>query len=343
MRNSVFDGYAGSTGTNRDHQKTPFKPGNNSRILFPGTSYFHLADTYSVYSHGVVMSAYSHHTIQFSTPVFHEIREKGYVPVDMHIHTRHSDAAISIPSLLTRAKHLGTGVAITDHNEIQGVIEAYKRSPDVLVIPGIELSALEGPHILLYFYTVDELVDYFTTHIRGTLRKSQYMALQLSAEKILESAEDYHCLKVAAHPFGYFGINRGILKCIDNKTLPAGTIDHIDGIEVICGGMSREINDKAAMYAGKHNFPVTGGSDAHVLPSVGSVVTCARAGTVAEFLNGILSRENLVIGSTVSPLHKGMTAGVIAWNYIPYTMSSLQVHYEQNIPRMKRYLRDLLK
>ena len=74
------------------------------------------------------------------------------MPVDMHIHTRHSDAAISIPSLLTRAKHLGTGVAITDHNEIHGVVEACQQSHGVLVIPGIELSSLEGPHILLYFY-----------------------------------------------------------------------------------------------------------------------------------------------------------------------------------------------
>jgi predicted metal-dependent phosphoesterase TrpH len=289
------------------------------------------------------MRTHSHHTVQFSAPVLSEIRENSYIPVDMHIHTHHSDAAISIPSLLTRAKHLGTGVAVTDHNEIQGVIEASRLSHDVLVIPGIELSALEGPHILLYFYTVEDLEDYFTTHIRGTLRKSQYMALQLSVEKILESAEGYHCLKVAAHPFGYFGINRGVLKCIDNKTLPAGTIDHIDGIEVICGGMSRDINEKAAVYAGKYNFPVTGGSDAHVLPSVGSVVTCVKAGTVKGFLDGVLSKESIVIGSTASPLHKGMTAGVIAWNYVPYTISSLQVHYEQNIPRLKQYLRDMVK
>jgi len=64
---------------------------------------------------------------------------------------------------------------------------------------------------------------------------------------------------------------------------------------------------------------------------------------VDGFLNGILSKESIVIGSTVSPLHKGMTAGVIAWNYIPYTVSSLQVHYEQNVPRLKQYLSDLIK
>jgi predicted metal-dependent phosphoesterase TrpH len=261
----------------------------------------------------------------------------------MHIHTHHSDAAISIPSLLARAKHMGIGIAITDHNEIQGVTEACNQPNDTLIIPGIELSSREGPHILLYFYSVDDLADFFTLYIKGSLRKSQYMALQISVEKIIASAEKYACVKVAAHPFGYFGINRGILKCIDNKTLPAGIIEHIDGIEVICGGMSHELNDKAARYAGSHDLPITGGSDAHVLPSVGGVVTGVKADTIEGFLNGILAKKSIVIGSTANPLHKGMTAGVIAWNYIPYTVSSLQVHYEQNIPRMKRYLNDLMK
>jgi len=284
-----------------------------------------------------------HHRIRNRSPLLPKIREKGYTPVDMHIHTRHSDASISIPSLLSRAKHLGIGVAITDHNEIQGVVEAHHQAHDVLVIPGIELSSREGPHVLLYFYSVRDLDDFFTTHIKASLRKSQYMAIQMSVENILAAAEMYSCLKVAAHPFGYFGINRGILKCIDNKTLPSEIIDRIDAIEVICGGMSHELNVKATTYAVDHDSPVTGGSDAHVIPSVGGVVTGVKADTVGAFLDGVLAKESIVIGSSANPLHKGMTAGVIAWNYIPYTVSSLQVHYEQNIPRMKRYLDDLMK
>jgi predicted metal-dependent phosphoesterase TrpH len=284
-----------------------------------------------------------HHRIHNNSPLFHKIREKGYTPVDMHIHTNHSDGAISIPMLLSRSRSLGIGIAITDHNEISGVIETCNQLHNLLVIPGIELSSSEGPHILLYFYSVGDLVDFFTTHIKGSLRKSQYMAIQLSVEKILASAEKYACVKVAAHPFGYFGINRGILKCIDNKTLPAEVINHIDGIEVICGGMGQDLNEKASRYAGDHDFPITGGSDAHVLPSVGGVVTGVKADTIEGFLNGILAKKSIVIGSTANPLHKGMTAGVIAWNYIPSTVSSLQVHYEQNIPRMKRYLDDLIK
>jgi len=306
-------------------------------------SFFLPASTYSDNTTGICMISPHHHKIRNNSPLLHKIREKGYTPVDMHIHTQHSDASISITSLLARAKHLGIGIAITDHNEIQGVIEACNHSTGALVIPGIELSSCEGPHILLYFYSAGDLADYFTTHIKGTLRKSQYMAIQLTVDKILTAAENYPCVKVAAHPFGYFGINRGILKCIDNKTLPSETIDHIDGIEVICGGMGKDLNDKAARYAGDHDLPITGGSDAHVLPSVGGVITGVKADTVEGFLNGILAKKSIVIGSTANPLHKGMTAGVIAWNYIPYTVSSLQVHYEQNIPRMKRYLNDLMK
>jgi predicted metal-dependent phosphoesterase TrpH len=281
--------------------------------------------------------------IRFSSPLIHKIRDKGYMPVDMHIHTHYSDAAIRIPSLLARAHRLGIGVAITDHNEIEGALDACHRAQDVLVIPGIELSSSEGPHILLYFYSAGELADYFTAHIKGNLRKSQYMALQLPVARILESAGDYHCVAIAAHPFGYFGINRGVLKCIDNKTLPATTIEKIHGIEVICGAMNQDLNEKAASYAGEHDLPITGGSDAHVLAAVGGVVTGVRAVTVGSFLDGILAMESIVVGTTAHPLHKGMAAGVIAWNYIPYTVSSLQVHYEQNIPRIKRYLNDLIR
>lgn len=280
-----------------------------------------------------------HHTV----PLLHTIREKGYTAVDMHIHTRYSDAAIGIPSLLSRARHLGTGIAVTDHNEIRGVVEASKTARDVLVVPGIELSSREGPHILLYFYSAADLADFFSSHIRPHLRTCQYMAVRMSVREILSAAGRYACVKVAAHPFGYFGINRGVLKCIDNKTLPPEIIGLFDGIEVICGGMGRELNEKATAYAVDHDIPITGGSDAHVLPSVGGVVTGVKADTVEAFLDGILARKSIVIGSTARPLHKGMTAGVIAWNYLPYTVSSLQVHYEQNIPRMKRYLNDLMK
>jgi hypothetical protein len=62
---------------------------------------------------------------------------------------------------------------------------------------------------------------------------------------------------------------------------------------------------------------------------------------VKGFLDGILAKESLVIGSTANPLHKGMAAGVIGWNYLPSAVSTLQVHYEESVPRLKRYLGSL--
>lgn len=283
--------------------------------------------------------------IRFQRPVYKEIRGMGYTAVDMHLHSHHSDAANSIPSIISRAKHLGIGIAITDHNEIQGVVEAYAsaKAPEILIIPGIELSAQEGPHILMYFYSPGDLRDFFDRHIKGKKGKSEYMAVQLTVENILDAADNYSCVTVAAHPYGYFGINRGVLKCINNKVLPADIIDRFDGIEVICGGMSPDLNGQAERYARVHDLAVTGGSDSHVLPSIGSVVTCVKADTVECFLAGVLAKESIVIGSTVNLLHKGMTAGIIAWKYIPSTVSSLQVHYDQNLPRIKRYIKEILR
>ena len=42
----------------------------------------------------------------------------------------------AFPLSSARAKHLGIGIAITDHNEIEGTLEACDNPFDTLVIPG---------------------------------------------------------------------------------------------------------------------------------------------------------------------------------------------------------------
>ena len=106
-----------------------------------------------------------------------------------------------------------------------------------------------------------------------------------------------------------------------------GVLDHLDGIEVICGGMPGNLNQLAIRYAQEHPIPRTGGSDAHILADVGSVITGAPADTVEEFLTSIRRRENVVVGRPAGCMHKGATAGVIAWSFVPYTVSRLCAHY----------------
>lgn len=158
--------------------------------------------------------------IIFGTPDIDEITEEGYSAVDMHVHTGHSDAAPSIRQILNWIRHKRCGIAITDHNAIGGVLEVEGCRDDLLVIPGIELDCAEGPHILLYFYSYRDLRDFYDRHIRDKRRGAQYMTAYPAAGEILSAAEGYSCLKIAAHPFGYFGLDRGILKCDAKNLLP---------------------------------------------------------------------------------------------------------------------------
>ncbi|MCX6689015.1 MAG: PHP domain-containing protein [Methanoregula sp.] len=276
--------------------------------------------------------------IYFNQPGIQDIRAAGFTCVDMHVHTVYSDSRISVGALLKRAQELGIGVAITDHNEIGGVLEAYKTIPPVPVIPGIEVSAADGPHILLYFRTIPALADFYELHVKPHRRESPFMAIHLTTEEILARAGECDCLKVAAHPYGYSVINRGVLKCVDKHLLPRELPGSLDAIEVICGGMTRALNQRAIAFAEWERCGITGGSDAHCLAAVGSVVTCCHSSTTEEFLRDIQNQHNCVAGTGISSFTKGVTACIIAGKYVPYTIPSLVIHYEQNVVRFRKFV-----
>jgi len=265
-------------------------------------------------------------SISYCKPDISLIHSSGYCPVDMHLHTTHSDGLTRIDDLLRYAAKQQIGVAITDHNEISGSLDALSKDSNVLIIPGIELETLEGPHLLFYFYTAGDMQSFFKDFNRERTRETPGLSRNLPVLECLHLAESYDCLRIAAHPFGYYGINRGVLKCVEKQML-SGVMDNIDGIEVICGGMIDSLNQRAINYARQHEIPYTGGSDAHILPDVGNVVTAAYAETVEEFLNSVSKRENLVIGKSSGYMAKGATAGVIAWSFVPFSYSKLGAHY----------------
>ena len=262
--------------------------------------------------------------IVFGAPDIGGLRRDGFLPVDMHVHTRSSDAAPTARQVLAQARWRGIGVAITDHNEVRGVVEAFERPPGVTVVPGIELDCAEGPHLLLYFYSLHDLVDFYDRHVRPRRAGRQYMTSCPSAAGILAAAEGYACLVVAAHPFGYFGLDRGVLRC-DARGLLPGIAARLTGVEAICGAMSERVNRMAATYAETHEVPATGGSDAHVLRSIGSVVTGVRADSLEELLDGVRRGDGIVVGSSAGPLARGMAAGVIACHYVPYAATALRI------------------
>jgi hypothetical protein len=116
-------------------------------------------------------------------------------------------------------------------------------------------------------------------------------------------------------------------------------MDYFEGIEVICGTMTREHNKQAAALARRYRLGITGGTDGHLLGDLGQVVTCAQASEPEEFLEAVIRRKTVVIGAEKTLIAKGMMGSIVLTRYLKYTIPSLQVHYEQNIPRIGRFLK----
>jgi len=276
-------------------------------------------------------------SVRFEPPDLADLTNQGYACVDMHLHTDHSDANASVDSLLARARREGFGVAVTDHNEISGSLRAFAERRQMVVIPGIEISAADGPHILAYFYSIRDLEEFYLKHIEPQKRKSPWLAIRSSTPKIVEALSAYPCLTVAAHPYGYLMFNKGLQKCIDGEYLDPGILSSFEGIEVLCGGMAHALNIKAVELALNKGKCFTGGTDGHTLHDYGSVVTCALASDHEGFLSALERRENLVIGEEKDPFMKALTGTVLVGKHTRYFFPAMQVHFEQNLPRIPHY------
>ncbi len=272
----------------------------------------------------------------------HRIEEEGPAGVDMHFHTNHSDSPTTVQAALRLARKRGIGLAITDHNTITGAEEAYRSRGEVLVVPGMEVSAADGPHILLYFYDLGSMQEYYKHHVAPFKGKSPYLAIGLDSWEIVRRAAGYNCVKVAAHPYGYLLFNKGLQKCIEAHYLEQEILEHFDGVEVLCGGMGRALNDKAADLAERFLKGRTGGTDGHLLYELGKVVTIAPSQDLEGFLEDVVERRTRAMGREKNSLQKGLMGTVVASKYIRYTVPSMRVHYEQNAPRVRRFCRRLV-
>ncbi len=278
--------------------------------------------------------------VRFGTPDFAALREDGYTAVDMHVHTDHSDGLIRVGDALRHGRRIGASFAVTDHNAVSGAVAAVREAPPgQFVVPGIEVSASEGPHLLLYFYTLDDLVDYHDAVIARALGGCPHMATTLPTAEVLAGLEGRDAFAVAAHPFGYLFLCRGVCKAIAAGDLAPDVLLQLDGLEGICGGMTRSQNEQAVAFAREHTLALTGGTDAHLLGEIGRVVTAARADSVEEFLDAVRRGDALVWGQEKSMIEKTVQATAVLPQVRAVLGPSLGVHYRQNLPRALRYLR----
>ena len=77
------------------------------------------------------------------------------IRADLHIHTTYSDDSTVTPKTLVEklVAHNSIKVAaVTDHDTVNGLSETRKLAaayPDILIIPGVEISTAEGDLLVL--------------------------------------------------------------------------------------------------------------------------------------------------------------------------------------------------
>ena len=191
--------------------------------------------------------------------------------LDLHIHSQYSDDATGNPrDIIKSLKKKGLhGMAITDHNTVEGGLKALKVTPkDFIVIPGIEISTADG-HMLC-------------------LNVKEDIARGLSAEETVEKIIDAGGMAIVPHLFrNMSGIKKEKLKKIYTK---------IPAIEVYNSCSLPKTNIKTAQVAKEFNLGGTGGSDSHDLLYAGYGYT-------------IVDSTDMTVDTILSEINKKKTWG----------------------------------
>jgi glycosyltransferase involved in cell wall biosynthesis len=198
---------------------------------------------------------------------------RPWIVADLHMHTSWShDCSIEVDELLDHAEAEGLGaIAVTDHNVFGGALEAVERARDrdLIVIPGEEVKT-DGQGEVIGLFLREEIP-------RG-----------LSFADTIAAIRDQGGLVYLPHPFDR-------MHAIPDPVTLHRHLAEIDVFEVYNARLLFEgYNDEAARFARKYNLVAGAGSDAHVLPGVGTgAVRLRRFDGPEEFLVSLRSAEVL--------------------------------------------------
>ncbi len=176
------------------------------------------------------------------------LARRPLIDVDLHMHTDHSgDCATPVEVLLAEAKARGLGaIAVTDHNEISGALEAAEKASGIKVIVGEEVKTAEQGEVIGLF--LQEKIP------RG-------MTLQATIAEIKRQGG----LVYVPHPFDRMHSVPDYRHLLD-------VLDEIDAIEIFNPRIAiPEFNEEAVRFAAKYRITAGAGSDAHVPQGLGSV------------------------------------------------------------------------
>lgn len=239
--------------------------------------------------------------VKFERPNLPVLLKENTV-VDLHFHSHYSDGRNRIDKIAQRANRLGIGVAITDHNEIRGAVE-IDRYRDVFSIPGIEVTAAEGAHLLVYFHDIQELRRFFEAVVLPHRGMGVMSSLSLPMADIVERTYQYHCLTIYAHP--YCAMYTGICNPQFSDKELNGLLHMVDGVEAINANNLSKWNLKCAVLGFNLNSAMTAGSDGHSLSHMGRAVSYAPCPkTRPDFLEAIRQKASFVMGKEIDLVRK---------------------------------------
>jgi len=175
--------------------------------------------------------------------------ERNWIVADLHMHTNWShDCSTEVGELLDHAEAQGLGaIAITDHNAFGGALEAVElaHGRPLVVIPGEEVKT-DGQGEVIGLFLREEIP-------RG-----------LSFSETVDAIRAQGGLVYVPHPFDR-------MHAIPEPATLHRHLAEIDVLEVYNARLMFEAyNDEALRFARKYNLTAGAGSDAHVLPGVGT-------------------------------------------------------------------------
>ena len=173
------------------------------------------------------------------------------IRIDLHLHTTYSPDALIPPKTIVNQLHAHPfikAIAITDHNTVEGYRKVKKLASayqDILIIPGIEVSAVYGDLIVL--------------GVAETPSKPW------TVENVIDFAKGSDGLVVVAHPYRAYGLG-DLAKNYD-----------FDAVEVLNGISPHHVNKMAENLAKAMGLPGVAGSDAHRVEEMWTVYTEVQA------------------------------------------------------------------
>ncbi len=203
------------------------------------------------------------------------LAERPLIDVDLHMHTDHShDCATPVEVLLATARAQGLGaIAVTDHNEISGALEARAQAegsdaqPPVKVIVGEEVKTAEQGEVIGLF--IEEKIP------RG-----------LSLAETVAEIKRQGGLVYVPHPFDR-------MHSVPDYEHLLTILDDVDAIEVFNPRVAiGAFNEEAERFAAKYRIVAGAGSDSHVAQGLGSArIRMRDFDGPAEFMQSLRDAE----------------------------------------------------